>query len=296
MEKLKPVSQFYKGNNHNLTYENDLYFIDILYLISAGDEAFDYKQEKYHNHTYYEVHFVTKGESEHQLKTGEIIKLKMGDFIIYPPGCGHRITNEPTGFSKLLLAFDFVVKDNQNPQTDFYYIAEKAMENIYPRSSTKNIRTLVKKLVNLYNYSSYKKNDLFLFSAMLLITEMFEIVVGKNSIVLDRKFNDERINLAIEYIKQNISASLSVSDVSDYLYISTRQLTRLFEKTLNISPGNFIKNYRIERIRNMLLNINLSLDKISDLMGYNDVSSLIKAFKRVEGVTPAQYRKDLFTQ
>ena len=296
MEKIKSVSQFYKGNNHRLTYENDLYFIDILYLISAGDEVFDYKQEKYHNHTYYEVHLVTKGESEHQLKNREIIKLKKGDFIIYPPGCKHRIINEPTGFSKLLLAFEFVVKEKQNPQTDFYYIAEMAIENVCPRASTKSIRTLGKKLINLYNCESYEKNDLFLFSAMSLIIEMFGIVVGKNSVSHERKFNDERINLAIEYIKQNISASLSVSDVADYLYISTRQITRLFEKTLNISPGNYIKNYRMERIRNMLLNVNLSLDKIADSMGYNDVSSLIKAFKRVEGITPAQYRKDLFTQ
>ncbi len=296
MEKKKPVLKFRKGNNHSLTYENDLYFIDILYLVSAGDEAFDYVQEKFHNHTYYEMHLVTKGESEHQLKNGEIIKLKMGDFIIYPPGCKHKITNEPTEFSKLLLAFDFVVKDNPNPQTDFYYIAEQAMENVHPRSSTKNIRTLAKKLVKLYNLASYEENDLFLFSAMSLIIEMFEIVVGKNVILLEKKYNDERINLAIEYIKQNISASLSVRDVSDYLYISTRQLTRLFEKTLNVSPGSFIKNYRMERIRNMLLNVNLSLEKISDSMGYNDVSSLIKAFKRVEGVTPAAYRKDLFTQ
>lgn len=296
MEKIKPVSQFYKGNNHSLTYENDLYFIDILYLISAGDEAFDYKQDKFHNHTYYEVHLVTKEESEHQLRNGEIIKLKMGDFIIYPPGCKHRIIKEPTGFSKLLLAFEFVVKENQNSQTDFYHIAEMAMENVCPHSSTKSIRTLGKKLTKLYNSASYEKNDLFLFSAMSLIIEMFGIVVGKNSILHERKFNDERVNLAIEYIKQNISASLSVKDVADYLYISTRQLTRLFEKTLNISPGNYIKNYRIERIRNMLLNVNLSLDKISDSMGYNDVSSLIKAFKRVEGVTPAQYRKDLFVQ
>lgn len=292
----KPVSQFHKGNNHNLTYENDLYFIDILYLISAGDEAFDYVQEKFHNHTYYEVHLVTKGESEHQLKNGDIITLKKGDFIIYPPGCKHRITNEPTEFSKLLLAFDFVVKDNLNPQTDFYYIAEKAMENVCSHSSTKSIRTLAKKLIKLYNSASYEKNDLFLFSAMSLIIEMFGMVVGKKVISLEEKFNDERVNLAIEYIKQNISASLSVNDVANYLYISTRQLTRLFEKTLNVSPGNYIKNYRAERIRNMLLNVNLSLEKISDSMGYNDVSSLIKAFKRVEGVTPAQYRKELFTQ
>lgn len=296
MEKKKHVLQFRKGNSHSLTYENDLYFIDILYLMSAGDEVFEYTQEKFHNHTYYEMHLVAKGESEHQLKNGEIIKLKMGDFIIYPPGCKHRIINEPTEFSKLLLAFDFVVKDNLNPQTNFYHIAEQAMENVYPRSSTKNIRILAKKLVKLYNLASYEENDLFLFSAMSLIIEMFEIVVGKNVILLEKKYNDERINLAIEYIKQNISASLSVRDVADYLYISTRQLTRLFEKTLSISPGNYIKNYRMERIRNMLLNVNLSLDKIADSMGYNDVSSLIKAFKRVEGITPAQYRKDLFTQ
>lgn len=296
MEKLKPVSQFHKGNNHSLTYENDFYFIDILYLISAGDEAFDYKQEKFHNHTYYEVHLVTRGESEHQLKNGEIITLKKGDFIIYPPGCRHRIINEPTDFSKLLLAFEFIVKDNPNPQTDFYYIAGQSMENVCPRPSTKSIRTLAKKIIKLYNLASYEKNDLFLFSTMSLIIEMFEIVVGKSVVLLEKKFNDERINLAIEYIKQNISASLSVRDVADYLYISTRQLTRLFEKTLNVSPGIFIKNYRMERIRNMLLNVNLSLEKISDSMGYNDVSSLIKAFKRVEGVTPAVYRKDLFTQ
>ena len=108
------------------------------------------------------------------------------------------------------------------------------------------------------------------------------------------KYTDDRISDALNYINDNISANLTVKKVADHVHLSPKQLTRIFEKVMNTSPGTYIKDCRIKRIQNLLGNPDLSIKAIADMMEYKDVSSLTRAYKKITDNTPHVSRKYMF--
>ena len=107
--------------------------------------------------------------------------------------------------------------------------------------------------------------------------------------------SDENATLAIakQYIDDNIEAGLSVADVSAYCYLSTKQLTRLFNKFENISPGEYIISRRIKLIENLLADHSLSLKQISTRMHFDNEYYFNTFFKKHSGMPPGEYRKML---
>ncbi|QGQ44824.1 AraC family transcriptional regulator [Metabacillus sediminilitoris] len=49
------------------------------------------------------------------------------------------------------------------------------------------------------------------------------------------------------YIKDNLSDTLKLSDIAQYLHISSRHLSRLFVKELGVSYSEYVKNERIQK-------------------------------------------------
>ena len=78
------------------------------------------------------------------------------------------------------------------------------------------------------------------------------------------------ISLAKRYIDDNIEMAPSVEEVSKYCYLSTKQLTRIFQRHEDISPGEYIKNRRISKIEKLLADDSFSLKQISETMNFNN--------------------------
>ncbi len=112
----------------------------------------------------------------------------------------------------------------------------------------------------------------------------------------------EKIN--IKYIPQNnmrfilsqklniLNPEYQIKELSDELFISERQLSRLIKKYYNMT---FVerKNYlRTENAKNLLLTTKLSIDEISEKLGYSDRNSFTFSFKKITGLSPAEYRKN----
>ena len=54
----------------------------------------------------------------------------------------------------------------------------------------------------------------------------------------------------------------------------------------------YLTNIRMERAKKLLLSTSLSVAEVADQSGYGDYRVFTKVFKKSEGVTPSQYRRD----
>jgi AraC-like DNA-binding protein len=86
--------------------------------------------------------------------------------------------------------------------------------------------------------------------------------------------------------KHNISTYLAEQLHYDYNYLSYT-----FSEVENITIEKFIINQKIERVKELLVYDELSLNEIADQMGYSSVSHLSNQFKKVTGLTPSYFRK-----
>ncbi len=287
------INIFYKSNKHSLNYENNLFSFDLLYANYCLRKDSLYKQTIYHKHpNNYELQYVLNGSAVHELSNGKQFTLKKGYFLLMPPDTKHKINLESPDFSKV--SFSFSLTPKIIPQTNIYEIAEKAAKNITVYKAPKIMRVLAQNLVDCYVKKVPDYKNLVLFNILSLVVHIFGLIVENNEIQIKKSYNDQRINDAIKYIEENINASTTVEEVARHVHLSTKQLTRIFTNALNISPGDYIKNQRGKLIRNYLINLDYSLEDIAEILGYNDTTSLIKFFKRIEGVTPYHYRKLLY--
>lgn len=118
-----------------------------------------------------------------------------------------------------------------------------------------------------------------------ILGEVFdEIIKSKTS------YKNNELNCALNYIEKNLKDNITLQDVSKYVNLSNSYLSRLFKKELNINFVKYIALRRIEESKYMLKNTNISINDIAFDMGYNEPNYFCRVFKKIEGLTPTQYR------
>ncbi|MEM8832224.1 MAG: helix-turn-helix domain-containing protein [Cyanobacteria bacterium P01_G01_bin.19] len=95
-----------------------------------------------------------------------------------------------------------------------------------------------------------------------------------------------------EYVNQeNLSRSIKLEDLATYVRISKFHFSRLFKKSLGISPHQYVMQQRIELAKQLLSKSNLSISDIALESGFNSHAHLSKYFHQFVGMTPTAYRQ-----
>ncbi len=106
------------------------------------------------------------------------------------------------------------------------------------------------------------------------------------------RYTDEAaITTAKRYIADNIERAPTVREVAAYTFVSPRHLTRLFQLSTDMTPGEYIAAARIERIVALLRNPALSLSEISTQMHFSSECYFNSYFKKHIGIPPGEYRR-----
>lgn len=100
-----------------------------------------------------------------------------------------------------------------------------------------------------------------------------------------------RIRKMLAYIHRNFADNLSLEDIAGEAGISERECLRCFQKTIRISPIQYVLKYRVMQGADLLLkNPADSISAIAALCGFDSQSNFAKMFKRFYGCTPREYR------
>lgn len=73
--------------------------------------------------------------------------------------------------------------------------------------------------------------------------------------------------------------------------LSPSHFSRLFKQTIAQSPYQLLMAYRIEKVKKMLDNLNKLIAYIAFACGFSDQAHFSRLFKKIEGLTPKQYRR-----
>ncbi|MFT6024707.1 MAG: transcriptional regulator GlxA family with amidase domain [Ascidiaceihabitans sp.] len=102
---------------------------------------------------------------------------------------------------------------------------------------------------------------------------------------------DQRITAAIQLMENTISDPLSMTDLTEQLGVSTRQLERQFREVFNDTPAKFYKRLRSKRARAMLQETLLPIIDVAVATGFGSSAMLAKAVKDEYGMTPTKMRE-----
>lgn len=100
-----------------------------------------------------------------------------------------------------------------------------------------------------------------------------------------------RIGKILTYIHENFAAPITLSDIAKKADISERECLRCFQKTIQLSPIQYLLKYRVMRGAELLLtNPSASISEIGTFCGFDSQSHFAKMFKRYYNCTPREYR------
>jgi len=95
---------------------------------------------------------------------------------------------------------------------------------------------------------------------------------------------------AIRLLNESAPYYLPTSEIARRIGISTRQLERLFQKHLKVSPKKFAIQQKLTKARNLLLQTEQSISEIALACGYESPSHFIRTYQNRFGVTPHTQR------
>lgn len=132
------------------------------------------------------------------------------------------------------------------------------------------------------------------------IAQIKEVIFDYIDMIFNIMINDNikadkpsLIKEALKYIDENYNRNITLEDVANYIHLNPQYLSRYFKKTMNMNFIDYISKLRINSSKKLLSKTDLSINSIALKVGYMDSSYFCKVFKKIEGISPHKFRKNL---
>lgn len=96
---------------------------------------------------------------------------------------------------------------------------------------------------------------------------------------------------AVSYLNDNYRKDISLDDVSREVNINPYYFSKRFKEETGVNFIDFLTNIRIKKAKELLEDPKLSIKEICTMSGYSDPNYFSRIFKKIENVTPSEYRE-----
>lgn len=228
-------------------------------LIGVGDNVFEAKQ----GYAYFirpgTIHSITQRSD---MKT---IDLK---FFVQDKEVERYLENVPAEFQLGDIAFMKML---------FLFIAKEGIESkIYCNETTNSaLWLLLAKII-------YEFNDI-----SVCVPHDFQVFYNLPEQV---KSNTDVMILNLkEYIDENIHEDIRLEELAQKVNLNKTYFVKRFRILFGVSPMKYISGMRIEKSKKLIIDGKLSIQQISERVGYNSIHYFSAAFKTSEGMSPTEY-------
>jgi AraC-like DNA-binding protein len=163
------------------------------------------------------------------------------------------------------------------PVTDQFFKNNPCIESGWSRSQMLlHLNTLCRKPADYSNYILKLKDNL-----------IADIRSGNNY--------NTAISRAQQFIRQNFARDLSLEEVAAEINLAPAYFSRLFSQVTGTSFINYLTEVRIRRAKELLQGTNAKIKEINETVGYSNIYYFSRVFKNKTGVTPIEYRRQIWT-
>ncbi len=267
-----------------MQYSDLLKSMQLKYVISCPKVPLRHKE--WHKEDIVEevekIYYIRKGKCEIHIND-EKYTVSQGEMILIP--------------SNSLISFRLTDKKIQTEQDFLHFDAKIGTKSIFEfiKFSSYKIKTDKKIAEHYFNELSRSFDDPMeetLYKHMIL-TELVLYFFKKAEGQFIPPSTNKNISLSnvIKYIDEHcIDSDCTVENIAKKNNVSVNHLIRIFKKQYSITPGKYMENIRMERIKKFLIETNLPVNVISSSTGYDSYEVMSKAFKKNTGLSPSAFR------
>ena len=114
--------------------------------------------------------------------------------------------------------------------------------------------------------------------------------------LLEKSFGKEpatshrEIETVKNYIHSHYGEEIGAQQLADMVYLAPSYLSSLFKKETGQNLSKYIKQYRMEKAKELLTGTNMKIVNISEQVGYPNVSYFVQSFREYFGISPQKFR------
>ena len=102
--------------------------------------------------------------------------------------------------------------------------------------------------------------------------------------------SDQTIAGALSYMQENYHKDLSMKEVADVVFMSPSYFSTYFKRATNEKFIDMLTKIRIENAAKFLKQDDLKVNEICEMVGYSHMGNFYEKFKKIYGMTPAEYK------
>ena len=272
---LPYVSRYISGSSLNLKW---------LKAVTVNDNR-SARRLEWHDHNELELIFPLRGHYQYEFKGHKPVSIDSDNFIVIPSGVMHRLDEaiDPPG-----ARIHIYLKDpaHRSSLGGTFTAAEYAV--LYrtlsrrPLSSLRAPPRMKAALAPLGRIiipdEEHLSDDAKMRARFLCCLVLCECGSGSSS-------------EAVEWLERNYSSRIHMDRLIDHIGYSRPMFFDLFKRQTNMTPGEFLRNYRIKKAKEMLLRTDMPALDVGKACGLGAPAHFSRLFKKMTGLTPLTYRQ-----
>lgn len=105
---------------------------------------------------------------------------------------------------------------------------------------------------------------------------------------------DSKIDQTLTELNVSYAGKISVRKLAGAVNLSESRLQHLFKTETGTSIGQYVKNLRLQKARELLETTHLRIQEVYLAVGLNDASRFVREFKKAFGAAPKEYRTKFY--
>lgn len=277
-------------------------------LIQQPNKSFIVHNERspfapWHHHPEYELVLILKGKGK-RMVGDHVDRFEENDLIFTGAFLPHQwiCDNENPEDTESSQNEAFVIQFVQDSIGDkFFELPENASLKKFLAESSRGYEfygetksKIISVLLGMMNM-----NDVERLYALFSIFEIFQASKGYHflsspaSVALVVEEGNEPMQKTLQYILQNFQKQIQIKDLLEVTNMSYATFYSKFKHAYILSFKDYLLNIRIGYACKLLIDESLNVAQIADDCGFENMSNFNRQFKRIKGMTPSQFQKQL---
>lgn len=261
----------------------------IQYMLRAGKSS----MPRPHEHPFFELYYLLNGERVYFLND-QVVTVRKGDMmIVYPHDLHSTASTDKMQFERILVGFSRSFVERDDPQVVELLQSGRSRLLRIPLKDQPDIERLLRRMLA----ECEEKQACYVPLVRAHMTELL-IRLHRIGMTAGHKSSPEyehpmhhKINEIVQYMKANYRQKLTLESVAKRFYISPSYLSRTFTKLTGFHFREYLLTVRIREAQKRLVESRDSVQSVSEQAGFEHIAHFNKAFKKIVGTTPLQYRK-----
>ncbi len=250
------------------------------------------QNQEVHIHECCEVFFCLEGGNSF-LIDDKVYDISDGDLFVINQFEAHKVVpDKDDRFLRYIMhvhpAFLYSNSHDDANLSSAFYCSEKIAKVSLSAEEAGHLTELFEELREERPYGDGMYKKLRASEILLEISRLFYTHKGSRS----EEFSQRTVQLAIDCINKNYSSELTLEMLAKSAFVSSSQLSRLFNRYCGTTVTKYIISKRITEAKKLLAS-GMSVTDTAFMCGFNDYANFIRTFKKAVGIPPGKYKSSI---